>query len=188
MMRSNGKDMKRLTNHKGSDIHPYFSPDSRYILFNSTRGNGSYDIYRYTIKTGLTERITNTKEDENYARYSPDMKSIVYTKTDKKSDDLYVMNVTNKVSENITNTPEIPDNWPTFDKNGSWIYFSSMKNGSNCIFKMKPDGSEVTQITYPLEDDEEHARVFISQDNKTIIFNKKVGKTIEIWKYRLDPS
>lgn len=188
LMRTNGKDLKRLTNDKSSDIHPYFSPDSKYILFNSTRGNGSYDIYRYTIKTGLTERLTNTIEDENYARYSPDMKKIIYVKSGKFGDDLFVMNTVNKLSENITNTPETIDNWPMFDKNGTWIYFTSKSNGSQCIFKMKPDGSEVTQITYPTEEDEVHARVCVSSDNKKIIFNRKIGKTIEIWEYRLDPS
>lgn len=188
LMRTNGKDLKRITTDKGRDIHPHFSPDGKQILFSSTRGNGSLDIYKYTIKTNSIERITYTKEEELFARYSPDMKKIVYSKMDDKTDDVFVLNVNTHVSENLTNTPEVQDGWPMYNKNGNWIYYSSTKNGSRCIFKMKPDGSEVTQVTYPTEDNEEHARVFVSQDEKTLLFNKKIGKTMEIWKIALNES
>jgi Tol biopolymer transport system component len=191
IMRTNGKDMKRITNDKGSDIHPHFSPDGKQLLFSSNRGNGKYDIYKYTIKTNVTERLTFTKEDELFARYSPDMKKIVYSKMSENNltDDVFVLNVTTQKTENLTNTPDELDGWPMFNKTGDWIYYSAMKNGSRCIFKMKPDGSDVTQITFPTEqDNEEHARVCISKDEKTLIFNKKKGKTISIWTHNLNPS
>lgn len=188
LMKSNGTELKRLTNDKARDVNPYFSPDNKYILFNSTRGNGSLDIYRYTIKTSTIERITNTKENETFARYSPDMKKIVYLKNDEKTDDVFLLNTLTNQSENITNTPDEADSWPMFNKTGEWIYFSSVKNGAQCIFKMKPNGSNVTQITYPSDDLEENSRVYISHDEKTMLFNKKVGKTLEVWGCTLDPS
>lgn len=188
LMRTNGKDLKRITNDKGSDIHPHFSPDGKQLLFSSTRGNGTLDIYKYVIKTGALERITYTKEDELFARYSPDMKKIVYSKMGEKTDDVFVLNVTTHQSENLTNTPDIQDGWPMYNKTGDWIYYSTVKNGSRCIFKMKQDGTDVTQITFPTEEKEEHARVFVSQDEKTLIFNKKTGKTISIWTANLNPS
>jgi Tol biopolymer transport system component len=188
LVRTNGKDLKRITTDKGRDIHPHFSPDGKQLLFSSTRGNGSLDIYKYTIKTGMVERLTYTKEEELFARYSPDMKKIVYSKMDAKTDDVFVMNVTTHQTENLTNTPDEQDGWPMFNKTGNWIYYSAMKNNSRCIFKMKPDGSDVTQVTFPVEENEEHARVSVSQDEKTLIFNKKNGKTISIWTHNLNPS
>lgn len=192
LMRTNGKELKRVTNYKGSDIHPHFSPDGKFILFSSTRGNGSYDIYKYTIKTSAIERITYTKEEELFARYSPDMSKIVYSKMDdtKNTDDVYVLNISTQRTENLTNTPEEVDGWPIFNKTGDWIYYSAVKNNSRCIFKMKPDGSDVTQITFPTDEkiNEEHARVSVSKDEKTLIFNKKKGKTISIWTHNLNPS
>lgn len=188
LMHTNGTELKRITNDKGRDMHPYFSPDSKYILFNSNRGNGSFDIYRYCIKTGKTDRLTNTPEDELYARYAPDMKKIVYVKHDAKGEDIFVMNTLNKLSENITKTPELPDGLPMYNKDGNWIYFSSSKTGTECIYRVKPDGSECTQITFPNEEDEEHGRAFLSQDDKTIIFYKRAGKHNEVCKCSLIPS
>lgn len=188
IMRTNGKDLRRLTNDKGRDIHPYFSPDGKSLLFNSTRGNGSLDIYKLTLKSGLIERLTTTQDDETCARYSPDMKKIVYLKNNQKGDDIFVLNTSNKSTENLTNTPEILDGWPMYNKSGEWIYFSSMKSGTYCIYRVKPDGTELTQITFPADENEEHARAFISDDNKTLLFNKKIGKTIEIWGCQLIQS
>lgn len=33
LMRTNGQDLKRITNNKGRDAHPYFSPDGKYIWY-----------------------------------------------------------------------------------------------------------------------------------------------------------
>jgi TolB protein len=79
LMKSDGSDPKRITNDPARDIHPYFSPDGNYILFNSTRANGSLDVYRYTIASGKLEHITSSSDEETCARYSPDMKQIVFS-------------------------------------------------------------------------------------------------------------
>jgi hypothetical protein len=54
-------------------IHPYFSPDGKYLLFNSTRDNGSLDVYRLDLATRELLRITDSPMQETCARYSPDM-------------------------------------------------------------------------------------------------------------------
>lgn len=180
LMKTNGSALKRLTNHPARDIHPYFSPDGKYILFNSTRGNGSFDIFRYTIKTGKTEQITNTAQNETCARYSPDMKTIVYLKNDNYSDDVFMLDISNFLSTNLTQTPSAMDGWPMFNHDGKWIYFSSMENNTYSIYRIKPDGSEKHQITFASAP-EEHARVCIGSSGKMIVYN--VGKPGEISLY-----
>jgi len=171
--------LKRVTNDAGRDIHPYFSPDENYILFNSTRGNGSLDIYRYEIKTGKTLRLTNTPDDETCARYSPDMKHIVYLKNGPAIDDVFTLDISNFLSDNITKTASITDGWPVYSPDGKWIYFSSMESGTYCIYRVRPDGTGKEQITKAKEG-EEDARVFISKDGGQMFYNKRKGTTIEI--------
>jgi tol-pal system beta propeller repeat protein TolB len=173
------KDPKNISNSKARDIHPYFSPDGKFILFNSDRDNGSFDIYRYEIATGKTTRLTNTVEDETCARYSPDMKSIVYLKNGNSYDDVFLLSTSTFVSENITHTPKVRDGWPMFGPDGKWIYYSSMETGVYNIYRIKPDGTEKKQIT-EASWNEEDARVNISNDNSIFIYNKRKGKTIEI--------
>jgi len=57
-----------VTNNPGYDNQPFFTADSRSILFTSIRGGGSQtDIYRYDIPSAQTAQVTNTPESE----YSP---------------------------------------------------------------------------------------------------------------------
>lgn len=177
--KSDGSNLKRITENMARDIHPYFSPDGNYILFNSTRGNGSFDIYRFTISSGKTERLTNTEEDETCARYSPDMKQIVFLKNGISVDDVFILDLSTGLTENISKTPDTRDGWPMFDADGKWIYYSSMETGKYCIWKMRTDGREKIQLSFAEEGDED-ARVFVSSNVQFLIYNKRVGNTISI--------
>jgi TolB protein len=179
MMKTDGTGLKRITNDPERDIHPYFSPDGKYLLFNSTRGNGSLDIYRYTISSGKTEQLTNTSEHETCARYSPDMKTIVYLKNDPRIDDVFMLDTSSFQSTNITNTPGIRDGWPMFSRDGTHIYFSSLEKGSFSIYRVNSDGTEKMQLT-DAPRTEEHGRVFVSADEKLIVYNINQGGTIAI--------
>jgi TolB protein len=179
LMKSDGSDLKRLTNDPGRDIHPYFSPDSKYILFNSTKEKESFDIYRYTIATGKIEQLTNSDDDETCARYSPDMKSMVLLRNNMKTDDVFVMNTSNFLMKNVSNTSTYEHGWPVFSNDGKWVYYSSMEGGTYSIYRIRPDGSERQQLTQA-KYGEDDARVNVANDQSWMIYNKKVGKTIMI--------
>lgn len=179
VMNSDGTGLKRITNDPGRDIHPYFSPDGHFIMISSTRGNGSFDIYRYSIDHDLLERLTDTPEDETCARYSPDMKHLVFLKNSTKSDDIFLMDVDHFSIRNLTNTPSEEDGWPMFSYDNHWVYYSSHDSGSFCIYRIKTDGTMKTKLTSGTGEDED-ARVCISKDGKWLIYNRKTLTTIEI--------
>ena len=179
LMNSKGGDLKRITNDPGRDIHPYFSPDGKYILFNSTRNGDSFDVYRYTISNGKTEQITSSADDETCARYSPDMKHFVYLKNNQSSDDVFVLNTADMLTENISKTPVFEHGWPMYSADGKWIYYSSMEGGTYSIYRVRIDGTGKEQLTHAAAG-EDDARVNVSADGKLIIYNKKIGKTIMI--------
>ena len=179
VMKKDGSGLKRLTNDPERDIHPYFSPDGKYLLFNSNRGNGSLDIYRISLAENKTERITDTKENETCARYSPDMKQIVFLRNDDMSDDIFIMDVAKGLNKNITNDPSVRDGWPMFSNDGNWVYYSSMQDGPYNIFKVKTDGTSKQRLTKAAAG-EEDARAYVANDGKSIIYNKKYGRTIDI--------
>jgi TolB protein len=178
IMSLDGKHITRLTHNIGRDIHPYFSPDGKFLLFNSTRGNGSLDIYRYTIAGKKIERLTNTPENETCARYNSSMSAIVFLRNDEQRDDVYIMNLATRLCDNITNTPFVTDGWPMFDATGEMIYYSSMETGRYAIYRVKRDGTAKIQLSYPA-DGEEDARVFVAR-NHSIVYNRKKGNTIAI--------
>jgi Tol biopolymer transport system component len=182
-VKNDGKGLRRITNSAARDIHPYFSPDGKYLLFNSTRGNGSLDIYRIKLDDLKTEQLTNTRDDETCARYSPDMKKIVYLRNNSAEDDVYILDMNTGLSDNITKTPRLTDGWPMFGGDGKWIYYSGMETGVYCINRIGIDGKNKKQLT-KAEKNEEDARVFVSADAKKLVYNKRQEGLIAI--YSLD--
>lgn len=180
LMSIDGDSIRRVTNNTARDIHPYFSPDGKYLLYNSTQGNGSLDIYRYEISTGTSSRMTNTPDQETCARYAPDMKHIVYLKNNAIEDDIFVLDLNTFSSKNLTNTPRTIDGWPMYDKKGQWIYFSSMESGPHSLYRIDLSGLNKTRLTTALNN-EEDARAFVSNDNRFLVYNKRVGRVIKIY-------
>lgn len=58
---------KAVTLRDGYDNQPAFTPGGRAILYASIRDGAQADVYRYTIETGATRRLTATPQSE----YSP---------------------------------------------------------------------------------------------------------------------
>lgn len=186
VMNTDGSGLQRITNDSARDIHPYFSPDGKYLLFNSTRGNSSLDIYRYEFATGDIMRLTDTYMDETCARYAPDMKRIVFLRNGAMMDDVFVLNTATGLSNNVTNTPKIMDGWPMFSYQGNWIFYSSMESGTYCIYRVKPDGTGKQQLTNAATG-EEDARVFVANDGKSFIYNKRKNGLTEIRQAVIQP-
>ena len=180
IIKNDGTGLKRITNDPGRDIHPYFSPDGKVLLFNSTRGNESFDVFKYDLKTGALQQLTNTSADETCARYDPPMKNIVILKNDSTSDDIFIMDVQGQL-KNVTNTPYVRDGWPMFSHDGQWIYYSSMEEGSYSVYKIRINGKDKTRLTKSAST-EEDARVSVSHDGQWFIYNKRLSDRIEIRK------
>lgn len=178
-MRVDGTGLERLTNHPARDIHPYFSPDGKELLFNSTRGNGTLDVYRLTLADGHISRITDSPMEETCARYSSDMSAMVYLRNDEMNDDIAVRDMATGTVMDLTGTPLITDGWPMFSPDGEWIYYSTMASGLHSIHRIHPDGSGDEAITLATNG-EEDGRAFICADGRTLVFNKRNGKSIDI--------
>jgi TolB protein len=77
---------KNMTSSKGLDDGPEYSPDGRYIYFNSVRGGGTMQIWR--MKADGTEPEQVTKDDLNnwFPHISPDGQWIAFISFPKEID------------------------------------------------------------------------------------------------------
>lgn len=80
---SDGGATRQLT-RLGAHINALsWSPDSQALVCSCNR-YGSFDIYRVEVATGETRRLTRSPLYEVYPVFTPDGKSIVYTRLDKR--------------------------------------------------------------------------------------------------------
>jgi len=177
LMNRDGTGQRRLTTNAGRDIHPYFSPDGKTLLYNSERDGGSFDIYSLDLRTGNERRVTDSPADDTCARYAPNGSQLVWLRNDAHSDDIWVRDATGE--HDVTRTPQIRDGWPMVSADGRWIYFASMLRGSFSIYRVHLDGTGLEQLTFAAPD-EEDARPFISRDGRRLIFNRRHGGAIDI--------
>lgn len=61
-----------MTARAGYDNQPYFTPDSRSVLYSSAREGGQTDIMRYDLATRQSVPVTRTPENEYSPTVTPD--------------------------------------------------------------------------------------------------------------------
>jgi dipeptidyl aminopeptidase/acylaminoacyl peptidase len=74
---STGGDPVRLTNAHKHDRHPRWSPDGKWIAFESNRG-GSYQVYLTSPDGGEAKQLTNISSEASQAVWSPDGKYLAF--------------------------------------------------------------------------------------------------------------
>src|SRR5262245_39623192 len=64
----------RVTDWKGYDNQPSFTPDGRALLYTSIREDGQADIHRYDLAAKTSARLTTTAEAEYSPTVTPDQR------------------------------------------------------------------------------------------------------------------
>ena len=85
--------LERLTNDDFDDVEPDVSPDGRWVVFASDRGDhgGRYSLWRLALAGGVPERVSDPPAgDDRQPVYSPDGKWIAYRSTRAGTSDLWV--------------------------------------------------------------------------------------------------
>jgi hypothetical protein len=74
-----------ITQRKGYDNQPSFTPDGKSILYTSMRADGQTDIYRFNLESTVTTQLTQTPEGEYSPTVTPDPAyfSVIRVESDK---------------------------------------------------------------------------------------------------------
>lgn len=80
--------------------------------------------------------------------WSPDGRTLAFVGRRNDQYDIYTIPADGSGKEvQLTDQPTLDDG-PDYAPDGSWIYFNSARTGTMQIWKMRPDGSEQTQLTF----------------------------------------
>jgi|GEM_PF-3836524 Tol biopolymer transport system component len=148
LFRSNGRDIRRLTDHPAADTSPTFSPDGQKMVFVSTRdGNPALYSIRINNKT-VVQRLTPESMPSVFEpTYSPDGQSIAFVAGDAEEKNIYLLLLETKEIKQLTRDTR-KNISPVFSPDGRRIAFSSNRNGNFAIYTMDTNGENVRKITF----------------------------------------
>ena len=147
------QSMLRLTDNAAIDMQPAFAPDSMRVAYVSN-GNGNNDIYLTGLDRRPSVNLTNNSSDDQQPAWSPDGNWIAFTSNRDGNQEIYIMRSDGSELRNLTSNvaSDFAPTWfsiPRFFGLGTedWIAFTSNRDGNQEIYKVRPDGTGLTNLT-----------------------------------------
>jgi len=136
----NSKVKKEMTNSSGGiDTSPSYSPDGKYILFNSDRAGASSQIYIMDRDGSNIKKISAGQGSYRTPIWSPDGKWIAFTKI---SGSFYIGIMKPDGSDERLLTSSRLEEGPSWAPNSRTVIFSRQKNtGENKLYAIDIDGN-----------------------------------------------
>ena len=167
----------------GEAAEGYFSPDGKSMICNAKMADDKqFQVYTFKLD-GTDVRRINNKGADACSFWYPDGKKLIWTSTRDHLDvppgnysdandypqgaELYTSDLEGGQVVRMT-TNKVYDAEVTVSPDGKWILFGRQTDGKMDLYKMRPDGSELFQITHTPDWQEGGARWM--PDGKTIIY------------------
>ena len=132
--------IRRLTDNRGHDFSPTWSPDGRHIAFASDR-DGNYGIYVMGSDGSKPRRLT---DGGGSPTWSPDGRHIAFHSAREGYNDIYVMGSDGSNPRRLTTDGGVS---PTWSPDGRHIAFASNRDGNDNIYVIGLDGSKPRRLT-----------------------------------------
>lgn len=124
-----------------------WSSDGTKIVFYSDR-NGKDDIYIASAETARPKPVLSEHDNDlRGASYSPDGKKILYSRAlDDKTGELRVFDRETQRTQVLRKT-ELSTILARWSPDANWIVFSDRMNGNTEVFRIRPDGTGLENLT-----------------------------------------
>jgi len=142
------------------------SPDGSLLaISDQSQEPGRSLIYVVPIAGGTPRRITQLGPSYWHG-WSPDGKTLAYCADRNGNYDVYTIPVAGGEERRLTTAAGLDDG-PEYSHDGQYIFFNSVRTGLMQIWRMRPDGSEQTQVT---NDEYNNWFAHPSPDGKWLVF------------------
>jgi len=142
-----------------------FSPDGKWFALSCATPDHADRRVFIIPASGGTPRLV-TENTGYFHSWSPDGKTIVYTRGTKSGLTIYSISVDGGAETSLSSGTGVDDD-PDYSPDGQYIYFNSDRWGGMQIARMHPDGSHVEQVTF---DNFKNWTPHPSPDGKSIVF------------------
>ena len=148
------------------------------ILFLSTRGGSTTNIYLMNDNGSGVMRVTNTAFTDQDIAISPDGTTMVFSRIDQSGRfQVYRMKFDGSPATNISRNA-FNDSDPAWSPDGTRLVFESDRSGSPEAWLMNPDGSRPEQLT---RNGAENGDADWSPDGGRIVFESHLNGKSDIY-------
>ena len=127
---------------------PQLSPDGRRVAFTSDR-TGNWEIWLADQDGGNAIALTSMGAvAAGYPHWSPDGEHLAFHSNVEGQWDVYVVSASGDKPRRMTSHPAT-DDFPSFSRDGKWLYFSSDRAGGQqqTLWKVAVAGGDAVQLT-----------------------------------------
>ncbi|MDX1662936.1 MAG: hypothetical protein R3272_04025 [Candidatus Promineifilaceae bacterium] len=148
VMDADGGNARPLTDDEANDIDPVWSPDGSQIAFASDRGARTAHWIMNADGSEMRMLPDDVANHGGRSSWSPDGRWLAFYAGPRDNRDIYLIatdgsGATRRLTNGGGNLA------PDFSPRGDWIVFTSYREGDDAeIFIMRPDGSDVRQLTF----------------------------------------
>ncbi|MFH2101843.1 MAG: NBR1-Ig-like domain-containing protein [Chloroflexota bacterium] len=134
---------------------PRWSPDGSRLVYVAAPGSSGWRAYTVDTAGSAPLLVPGIPEHATDVDWSPDGNRLVYAVYTNSSDqirDLYIINIDGTGLTQLTNTPDIQENGPSWSPDGQQIIFSAVERvdnrfGTSDIYRINLDGTGLTRVT-----------------------------------------
>jgi TolB protein len=123
------------------------SPDGKWLAMTCTMPNNPGRRVFIVPSSGGTPRVVTEHPDSYFHSWSPDGKTIAFTRPSHGSGNIYAISAEGWPETALTTGSGISDD-PDYSPDGKFIYFNSDRAGTMEIWRMRADGSQPEQVTF----------------------------------------
>lgn len=194
-MNPDGSEVAQITSDGTDNREPDWSPNGSQIVFKSTRNEGKanpegdFEIFLIQADGSNVRQLTHDSRDDRHPVFSADGKTVYYVSmTAEGQFQLYSVDLECGTAKQLTNMVG-GVKMPAVSADGRWLLFQTdggpETNDTQEIYKMHPDGSELTRLT----NNSAHDKVpHFSPDGSYITFQSKRDGDYEVYCMKADGS
>ncbi len=140
-----GRNLRRLTNHKAIDLSPSWSPDGSRIAFVSDR-TGAPQIYVMNADGTGQRRLSFDGSYNTAPAWSPDGRWIAYETRVGGQFDLWLIDPDGRTNVPVVTNPR-SDEAPSWAPDSRMIAFHSERRGKADVYAVDLDGENLRRLT-----------------------------------------
>jgi WD40 repeat protein len=143
-----------------------FSSDGKWLAITCSMPEKPESRIYIVPSSGGTPRLVTAHPNSYWHSWSPDGKTILFTRPDHGSLNIYAISAEGGEETALTSGNGVSDD-PDYSPDGRYIYFNSDRSGNMQIWRMRPDGSGPEQVTF---DDLANWTPHLSPDGRSMVF------------------